>query len=108
LRVERDFFDFSFSDSISKGVFDVLKTRVDIIGVALDEHFNGAVQEITDETGQSVTSGYIVRCEAKANALDSADEDYMSCVPDHYLYHISLFCIRSKDITVFILTEDVF
>ena len=50
---------------------------VDVVGVALCEHLNRAVRQITDKARQPMTIGDVGRGEAKANALHPPDENYM-------------------------------
>ena len=50
----------------------------------MGDHLNGAVWQIADQAGQLITIGYIKRCEAEADALDLASENYMFGGLVHY------------------------
>jgi hypothetical protein len=77
LGVWGDFFGFCLSDITFKGFFDVSDAIGYVISGALSNHLNGAVWQIAGQAGQLIAIGYIKCCEAEADTLDSASEDYM-------------------------------
>jgi hypothetical protein len=88
LGVERDLFDFGFSDITSESIPDVPEEIVNIVRSALGEHLNGAVQEVANPACQRITIGYVVDGEAKANTLHAAYENYTFCGLAHFSYRV--------------------
>ena len=85
--VNGDFFDFGFSYIAGEGFFDVSDAIVYIRIRARGEHFYSTIRTVADRTGQLMTVGYVKSGEAKADTLDSADENYMfGCLAHFPLY----------------------
>ena len=85
--VNGDFFDFGFSYIAGEGFFDVSDAIVYIRIRALGKHLDSTIRTVADRTGQLMTVGYVKSSEAKADTLDSADENYMfGCLAHFPLY----------------------
>jgi len=77
LGVGGSLFDPGFSYVAGEGLLDFSYAGVDVFGGALGEHLDGPVKEVADEAGQLVAMGDAVSGEAKTDALDVSDEDYV-------------------------------
>jgi hypothetical protein len=65
----------------------------------LGQHLDGAVPEVANVAGQLMAARHPVRGEAKADALDPADEDYMP--GNHFQLTIDYFrFIIDRQITI--------
>jgi len=69
------------SDAAGKSCFNIFYAVIYISSVALSEHLNVAVRQVSDKAGQLVAVCNPVGGEAKADALDLANECYVFC--DH-------------------------
>jgi len=85
LRVEGNVLDFDLCDVASNSFFNFLDALVDVIGRTLSEHFDIAISDVADKTGQLIVIGCTEGCEAKANALNAAGKDYMFRNLVHYI-----------------------
>ncbi len=76
-RVGGNFFDSRFFKIAGKIFFNVLYAVIYILRAPLGEHLDGTVRHVADEAGQLTATCSPAGGEAKADALDSADENYM-------------------------------
>ena len=87
LGVNGYFFDLCISYVAGKGALYFPDTVVNICIRALGEHFYSTIMTVADKAGQLMTVGYVKSGEAKADTLDSADENYMfGCLAHLPLY----------------------
>lgn len=70
-------FDFGFKYVAAEGIFHIADAIADVFGGALDEHLDGAVRKVADKAGQLVAMSDTMSREAKADALDMSDKDYV-------------------------------
>ncbi len=92
-----DFFDSRFIKIAGKIFFNILYAIIYILRTALGEHLDGTVRHIADEAGQLTATGSPAGGEAKADALNSAGENYT------FGKHLS-YCVSRISYCVFKLT----
>lgn len=101
--VNGSFLDFGLSNISGEGFFDVSDANVYIRIRTLGKHFYGTIRTVADKTGQFMTVGYMKSSEAKADTLDSADENYMFGT----LAHLQLYIKPGRFLLqVFVLSLD--
>jgi hypothetical protein len=88
LRVSGDLTDSGISEIAFKRIFDVLNAIGDVVGIALGNHFYGAIGQITDEAGEPVASGDTKSGETKADTLNTTFENYMFSRMVHFQWTI--------------------
>ena len=71
--------DLHTSDVAGQGFLNISYAIIYIFSRSLGEHLDRAVCEVADVAGQPVATGHPVGREAKAHALNAADEDYVPC-----------------------------
>ena len=101
--VDGDFFDFGFSYIAGKGLLYFSDAIVYIRIRALGKHPDSTIMTVADKTGQLMTVGCVKSGEAKADTLDSADENYMFGT----LAHLPLYVKPGRFfLQVFVLSVD--
>ena len=78
-RIGRNFLDFNISDVAGQGLLNISYAVIDIFGLSLSEHLDGAVSEIADIPAQLISTRHPVSGEPEAHALNPAAEDYVPC-----------------------------
>ena len=87
-----NFFDFRSSYIAGKIFFNVLDAVINVIKTALDEHFDGSVGYVADESGQLTAIGRPAGGESKAYALYTAGENYI--FGNHFSYALPRISFR--------------
>ena len=91
--------DICFSDITLERFLDVLNAVGDVIRVALSNHLDGAIGEIAYRAGELMSVGDTLSgeatavtggCEAEADALDLASENYMFGCLAHF--KLTVYC----------------
>ena len=72
-----DLFDLSLSDIAAEGFLDVSDAIGNVARGALGDHLNGGVRQVTYHARQLIAICCVKGGKAKADTLDSADEDYV-------------------------------
>ena len=85
-RVGGNFFDSRFFKIAGKIFLNILYAVIYFLRASLGEHLDGAVRHVSDETGQLTAVCRPAGGEAKADALDPADENNVS--GNHFLFCI--------------------
>ena len=87
----------SFFNIAGKRFFDVSDAVVNIIGMALGNHFNSAIGKIAYQAGQMITIGYIESGKTKADPLNSASKNYVLGGLAHFNCPLQTFgCTRNE------------
>ena len=77
VRIDGNIFDLCLADIAGKGIFNIFDAVINVLGVTLGEHLDGAVRQVADISFELIEPGDPVGGESKADSLYTANENDM-------------------------------
>ena len=82
--IDRHSRDFRVAYITTKGLLDLPEAIIDIVGIALNHHFHGAVRQVADLAGQLTTICHAQGGKTETYTLNPSGKSYMFCGLAHF------------------------